>query len=225
MGTGIMPLYQNERPGYPLHRGPNEFIQDQVELSPDARALRMGPDLISYRELNSRANRLAHFLRKQGVGTGSLVGVYLDRSFDSVISLLALLKCGGIYLPLDPKFPKDRLEFMATDAEISFLLAHSKRRESLPRTAARVILLDQQDEEIAKAPATNLALSVASEQTAYLIYTSGSTGKPKGVMIPRRALVNFLLSMAEAPESMPQIRFCRLLQVPSTFRSSNSFSP
>ncbi len=88
---------------------------------------------------------------------------------------------------------------MATDAEIFLLLAHSKRRESLPRTAARVILLDRQDEEIAKAPGTNLALNIDPEQTAYLIYTSGSTGKPKGVMVPRRGLINFLLSMTETP--------------------------
>jgi len=199
MGTGIMTFYQNERPDYPLTRGPHELFEDQVQFTPDAPALSMGPDMISYRELNSRSNRLALFLREQGTGPGTLVGVYLDRSFDSVVSLLALLKCGGIYLPLDPKFPKDRLEFMATDAEISLLLAHSKRRENLPRTAARVILLDRQSEEIDQASAADLALSVDPEQAAYLIYTSGSTGKPKGVMVPRRGLVNFLLSMAETP--------------------------
>ena len=194
-----MPTYQNERPEFPLSRGPHEFIEDQAALTPETPALLMGTELISYSELNARANRLANFLREQGAGPRSLVGVYLDRSFDSVISLLALLKCGGIYLPLDPKFPKDRLEFMAADSEMSLLLAHSKRRENLPRTSARVIFLDKQSDEIDEAPATNLALGVAPEQTAYLIYTSGSTGKPKGVMVPRRALTNFLLSMAEAP--------------------------
>ena len=194
-----MPLYQNERPQFPLSRGPHELIESQAALTPEAPALLMGAELITYGELNGRANRLANFLSEQGAGPGSLVGVYLDRSFDSVISLLALLKCGAIYLPLDPKFPKDRLEFMATDAEISLLVAHSKRRDSLPRTSARVIFLDKQSGEIAKASATNLKLNIEPEQTAYLIYTSGSTGKPKGVMIPRRALTNFLLSMAEAP--------------------------
>ena len=143
MGTETMDLLQNGRPEYPLTRGPNEFIEDQVERAPEAPALSVGTDRISYRELNSRANRLAHFLRGQGAGSGTLVGVYLDRSFDSVISLLALLKCGAIYLPLDPKFPKDRLEFMATDAEISLLLAHSTRQQSLPQATATVILLDR----------------------------------------------------------------------------------
>ena len=108
-----MPLYQNEHPDLPLSRGPHEFIEDQVVLTPDAPALAMGSELISYNDLNARSNRLATFLREQGVGPGNLVGVYLDRSFDSVISLLALLKCGGIYLPLDPKFPKERLEFLS----------------------------------------------------------------------------------------------------------------
>jgi len=199
MSAGIILPDYNARPDYPLTRGPQEFIQDQVETTPDAPALTMGTAQISYRELNVHSNRLAHFLREQGVGPGSLVGVHLDRSFDSVISLLAMLKCGGTYLPLDPKFPKDRLEFMASDSGISLLLAHSSRQNSLPRTTARVILLDLEDELIARAPAANLALSGDPQDAAYVIYTSGSTGKPKGVMIPRRALVNFLLSMAETP--------------------------
>jgi non-ribosomal peptide synthetase component F len=129
--------------------------------------------------------------------------VYLDRSFDSVIGLLAILKCGGVYLPLDPKFPKDRLECMATDSQISLLLAHSKRRVNLQRITSRVILLDQRSESIAESPAVNLALSGDPLEIAYLICTSGSAGKPKGVMIPRRALVNFLFSMAEIPGMEP----------------------
>jgi amino acid adenylation domain-containing protein len=182
-----------------LRRGPHEFIEDQVERTPDASALIQGSAQLSYQELNSRSNRLAHFLRVQGVGPESLVGVCLDRSFDSVVSLLAILKAGGAYLPLDPRFPKDRLAFMLTDSEVPLLLTHSSKQGSLPETTARVILLDRQHESVAYAPETNLALSNNPEHLAYLIYTSGSTGKPKGVMIPRRALVNFLLSMAETP--------------------------
>ncbi len=199
MGTEVIcPHHDNQR-DYPLRRGPHEFIEDQIERTPDAPALTLGPEQISYRELNSRSNRLAHFLREQGVGPESLVGVCLDRSFDSVVSLLAILKSGGTYLPLDPKFPKDRLAFMLADSEVSFLLTHSYKRESLPETTARVVLLDRESESLSKAAVTNLSLNSDPEHLAYLIYTSGSTGKPKGVMIPRRALVNFLLSMAETP--------------------------
>jgi amino acid adenylation domain-containing protein len=183
-----------------MDRGPHEFIEDQVERTPDAPALTLGTEQISYRELNDRANRLAHFLREQGTGPESLVGVCLDRSFDSVVSFLAILKSGGTYLPLDPKFPKERLAFMLADSEVSLLLTHSSRQQSLPETTARVVLLDLEGEALSKAPAANLRLSKDAENhLAYLIYTSGSTGKPKGVMIPRRALVNFLLSMAETP--------------------------
>jgi len=183
----------------PLNRGPHEFIEDQVGRSPDVPALTIGAEQISYRELNSRSNRLAHFLREQGVGPETLVGVCLDRSFDSVVSLLAILKSGGTYLPLDPKFPKDRLAFMLADSEVSLLLTDSSKHEDLLGTTARVVRLDRGNESLSQAPATNLPLNSKPEHLAYLIYTSGSTGKPKGVMVPRRALVNFLLSMAEKP--------------------------
>jgi amino acid adenylation domain-containing protein len=189
----------NIRPDFSMDRGPHQLIEDQVERTPDASALTLGRERISYRELNSRSNRLAHFLREQGVGPESLVGVCLDRSLDSVVSLLAILKSGGTYLPLDPKFPKDRLAFMLTDSEVRLVLAHSSSRGSLPETTARVILLDGEDKALANSSVTNLRLDNRPEDLAYLIYTSGSTGRPKGVMIPRRALVNFLLSMKQTP--------------------------
>src|SRR5208282_2613061 len=199
MGTGVIFPHYGARRDYPLTRGPHEFIEDQVERTPDAPALTLGPEQMSYRELNSRSNRLANFLREQGVGPESLVGVCLDRSFDSVVSLLAILKSGGTYLPLDPRFPKDRLAFMLSDSGVSLVLTHSSMRKSLPETSARVVLLDRETESLSRAGATKPDLSNNPEHLAYLIYTSGSTGKPKGVMVPRRALVNFLLSMVETP--------------------------
>jgi non-ribosomal peptide synthetase component F len=159
----------------------------------------MGQEWVSYTELNSRSNRLAHFLRSLGAGPGQIVGIYLDRSSDSVVALLAILKCGAIYLPLDPKYPKDRLEFMIEDSAITLLVAHSSRQESLPATTARVLLLDRERESIAAASADNLDVCLGPEQAAYVIYTSGSTGKPKGVLIPQLALVNFLVSMQQTP--------------------------
>ena len=182
-----------------LSRGPHELIEDQVERTPDSSALILGTESLSYRELNARANRLAHFLARQGVGPETLVGVCLGRSLDSVISLLAILKSGGTYLPLDPKFPKDRLAFMLQDSEVRLILSHSVLQQSLPGTSAQIILLDREDGAIAGAPATNPALANNPNHLAYLIYTSGSTGQPKGVMVPRSALTNFLLSMAETP--------------------------
>lgn len=193
-------MTQNDtRRDFPLTRGPHELIEDQVQRAPDAPALTIAAEHLSYRELNARANRLAVFLREHGVGAETLVGVCLERSFDSVVSLLAILKSGGTYLPLDPKFPKNRLEFMLADSEVSLVLTSSAARESLPETSARVILLDAEEKSLAKLAATDLALIAKPEHLAYIIYTSGSTGKPKGVMVPRRALVNFLLSMMETP--------------------------
>jgi amino acid adenylation domain-containing protein len=203
MQTGNTRPCKNDRPDHSLNRSVHEFFEDQVELTPDAPLMTMGLEQLSYRDVNSRSNRLARFLVEHGVGPGSLVGVYLDRSFDTLVSLLALLKCGGTYVPLDPRFPKDRLEFMVTDAQISHLLTHAMTQGSLQSTKARIILLDREEESIAKVPAANLAPNGGPEQLAYLIYTSGSTGKPKGVMIPRRALVNLLLSMAETPGIHP----------------------
>ena len=127
------------------------------------------------------------------------MAVCLDRSFDSVVSLLAILKSGAAYLPLDPKFPKNRLSFMRADSEPPLLLSHSSMKESLPATSGRVIFLDQEEAALSNCSSTNLSVQNSPADLAYVIYTSGSTGTPKGVMIPRSALVNLLLSMAHTP--------------------------
>src|SRR5579863_4448468 len=191
--------YNDTRVEYAFWRGPHELIEEQVDLAPDAPAITIGAERISYAQLNLRANQLAYLLRERGVGSEDLVGVCLDRSFELVISCLAILKSGGTYLPLDPKFPEERLRFMLADSEVSLVLAQSSTWRSLPKTSARVLLLDHESESLRKAPTTNLAFRNSPEHLAYLIYTSGSTGRPKGVMIPRRALVNCLLSMSRKP--------------------------
>jgi len=159
----------------------------------------MGGKRLTYRDLNAEANRLAHFLREQGIGPERVVGVYLERSVEMVVALLAILKAGGVYLPLDPKFPTDRLAFMLSDAEVPVLLTQAAKRASLPATEARIVLLDELDATLANYPAINPAPANTTEDLAYLIYTSGSTGNPKGVMVPHAALVNFLCSMVERP--------------------------
>ena len=199
MGTDVIRPRSGARRDYPLNRGPHEFFEEQIKRASDVPALTIGSEQISYQELNSRSNRLAHFLSQQGAKSERLVGVCLDRSFDSVVSLLAILKCGGTYLPLDPKFPKERLAFMLADSGVSLVLTHSSARDRLPETTARVVLLDQEKESLSGSPSADLLVSHNPGDLAYLIYTSGSTGQPKGVMIPRHALVNFLLSMAETP--------------------------
>ncbi len=182
-----------------LKRGPHEWIEAQAEQMPDATAIALGKGRISYRELNARANQLANLLRQRGAGSGSIVGVCLDRSFESVISFLAILKSGAAYLPLDPNFPKERLAFALADSDLSVVLTQSSNRERIEGTRAEIVLLDEPGDLLHGCSEENLKLTSNPAALAYLIYTSGSTGKPKGVMVPRRALANFLLSMAEKP--------------------------
>ena len=191
--------WNETRRNYDLGRGPQELVEDQVLRTPDAIAAVLGPTRYTYDELNRRANRLAHFLRQQGIGPGKLVGVYLDRSLEMVVALLAILKSGGAYFPLDPKFPRERLAFMLEDAEASLVLTQLAKKESLPATKSRVVLLDSEEEPFLSFSAENPENVNKPNDLAYVIYTSGSTGKPKGVMIPRLALVNFLQGMGEAP--------------------------
>ncbi len=190
--------WNDTRREYPLGRSPHEFIEEQVERTPEAPALIMGAKRLSYAELNARANRLAHFLREQGIGPENLVGVYLDRCVEMVESLLAILKSGAVYLPLDPTFPEQRIAFMLGDAEAPLVLTQQSKKDNLPGTTARVVLLDE-EEAFLSFPSSNLNPVSPASRLAYVIYTSGSTGKPKGVMVPRSALVNFLFSMAETP--------------------------
>jgi len=199
MNQRIQHLWNNTRRDYPLGRNPHEFIEEQVSRTPDAPALVMGDERLSYRELNHRANRLAHFLRKHEIGPDRLVGVCLNRSPNVVIAFLAILKAGGAYLPLDPKFPKRRIEFMLSDADVSVLLTERSMQDSLPETNARLVLMDEVEKELSALPQENLPATALPEHLAYVIYTSGSTGNPKGAMIPRRALTNLLFSMMESP--------------------------
>jgi len=183
---------------FPLGGSPSALIEAQVEQRPEALALVSGGERLSYGELNARANRLAHRLRGRGIGPEKLVGVYLDRGVESVVSLLAIGKAGGAYLPLDPGFPRERLAYMLEDAQAALVLTERSKSASLPASGAELVFLDEEESQ-AEGAGDNLPPLSPPPRLAYVIYTSGSTGKPKGVMVPRRALVNFLLSMAERP--------------------------
>src|SRR6185503_6036343 len=155
---------------------------------------------LTYAELNTRANRLAHHLRSTGVGPETLVGICTERSIEMVVSLLAILKAGGAYVPLDPAYPQERLSFMLRDAGVEVLITEQALRESLPELRAKVVCVDSDWGKIAQESGENLkAAAGGPDNLAYVIYTSGSTGKPKGVQISHRAVVNFLTSMRERP--------------------------
>ena len=175
----------------------------QVQRGPEAVAAVFGDARLSYRELDAKANRLAHYLRKLGTGPAVLVGVCLERSLSLLTVLLGILKAGGAYVPLDPAYPADRLQYMAEDSQIALLVTESSLVAALAWPRERSVLLDTDASFIEAQPDCALhadaALDARPEDPAYLIYTSGSTGRPKGVLVPHRAVVNFLASMACEP--------------------------
>ena len=160
-----------------------ERIEAQARSRPESPAVTCGDRTLAYRELNSRANQLARRLRGMGVGEGSLVAIGMGRSLDIVVGLLAILKSGGAYLPLDMAYPQDRLEFTMTDAAASVLITDRASAGALPPHQAAVILIDEHWESISHEDISDLDVQHSPESLAYLIYTSGSTGKPKGCRV------------------------------------------
>ena len=175
-------------------------FETQVQTSPEAIALVFGETALSYAALNGRANRLARRLRDRGVATDVVVGLALERGVEMLVALLAVLKAGGAYLPLDPDYPPERLAHMLRDSGAALVLTqtalHAQFAAVLTETGAEAWLLDGQDEG---GDAGNLDVAVHGESLAYVIYTSGSTGLPKGVMVRHDAVTNFLATMAEQP--------------------------
>jgi amino acid adenylation domain-containing protein len=170
-------------------------IEMQAERAPESVALSYAAESLTYSALNTRANRVARRLRSMGVGPEVVVGLFVGRSSDMVVGLLAVLKAGGAYVPLDPAYPADRLAFMLDEAQASVLLTEEKRVGELPECTARVLCLDTERESSDAQSGANLDGEPAAANLAYVIYTSGSTGKPKGVQVTHGALANLLTAM------------------------------
>ncbi len=178
----------------PQDRCLHELIEEQARRTPDAVALVCGEQQMSYAVLEARANQLAHLLRQQGVGPEMLVGVYLERSLDLVLCLLAVLKAGGAYVPLDPDYPPERLRFMIQDAHLEVIVGQ-QAPQWLLQEQVRWLMPQQAWREAGAFPVTPCQVPTDPAQLAYIIYTSGSTGTPKGAMIPHRAIVNHMYWM------------------------------
>ena len=184
---------------YPRDKCIHQLFEEQVERTPEAVAVVFEDQQLTYRELNNQANQLAHYLQKLGVGPEVLVGICVERSMEMVVGLLGVLKAGGAYLPIDPDFPRARIEFMLQDSRAAFLLTQARLDELIPSFAGARIPLDRDWHEIARESTANVSQQQSPENLAYVMYTSGSTGKPKGVMIQHNSVVNFLASMAREP--------------------------
>ena len=184
---------------YPDGRCIHELFEACVNQSPEAVALVFENKSWSYQKLNCRANQLARYLRRLGVGRDTLVALCVDRSMEMVVGLLAILKAGGAYVPMDPEYPKDRLEFMLRDTQASVLLTQKRISQIPPDYPGHRVCLDEDRETIARESDENLVREATADSLAYVIYTSGSTGTPKGVMIRHDSVCNFLASMAAEP--------------------------
>jgi AMP-binding enzyme/Luciferase-like monooxygenase len=181
---------------YPSDRCIHTLFEQQVEQTPDAIALAFGQQELTYYELNEQANQLAHYLQLQGVGPDVLVGLYIERSLELMVGLLAVHKAGGAYVPLDPDFPRDRIAFMVQDSKAPVILTQQKLVSNLSvAETVRILPVDTLAPDIAQQPIHNPSSGVQPENLSYIIYTSGSTGLPKGVMVEHRNVVNFFTGM------------------------------
>jgi amino acid adenylation domain-containing protein len=182
---------RSERP-FPRGATLHGLFDAQVRARPDADALAWGDERLTYAELDARANRLAHHLRRQGVGPEARVGVLLERGLELIVSILATVKAGGCYVPLDPTYPAERLRLMLADAGVRALVTRGDGGAAVDADGVHVVRLDAAVDAIAAEPADAPGNGAGPESLAYIVYTSGSTGRPKGVMVEHRHVVQLV---------------------------------
>lgn len=197
--------WNNTQADYPLDKCIHQLFEEQVERTPDHIAVVFEGQQLNYRELNARANQLAHYLQKLGVGPDVLVGICVERSLEMIVGILGILKAGGGYLPLDPEYPTERLLYMLQDAQVRVLLTQKHLITGLPKHQSELVCLDTDWSFIPQAQKSNPCCEVQPENLAYAIYTSGSTGEPKGVMIQHSSVVNLAHGLHQAIYAHHQI--------------------
>ncbi|WP_445240991.1 amino acid adenylation domain-containing protein [Microcoleus vaginatus] len=182
--------WNNTQVDYPKDSTIHQIFEARAQQTPDAIAVVFENKQLTYKELNQKANQVAHYLQKLGVKPEVRVGIYVDRSLEMVVGLLGIIKAGGAYVPLDPAYSSERLSFMLEDAKVQVLLAQSHLDEKIRDRASSAVFLDSDWENIARESKENCLSDVTPDCLAYVIYTSGSTGKPKGVQVNHRSAVN-----------------------------------
>ncbi|MDM5294858.1 amino acid adenylation domain-containing protein [Peribacillus simplex] len=190
--TQLLEKWNDTQVDYSCESMIHALFEQQVEKTPEAIAVMYENEQLTYKELNERANQLAHYLQKQGVGPESLVGVYMERSPEMMIGLLGILKSGGAYVPLDPTYPEKRLRYILEDARIEVLVTQERLEKIGISEQIEIICMDQDRIAIEQEEPTACTSSVTGKNLAYVMYTSGSTGKPKGVMIEHHSVINYL---------------------------------
>jgi amino acid adenylation domain-containing protein/non-ribosomal peptide synthase protein (TIGR01720 family) len=182
--------WNDTRTDFCLDQTIHGLFETKARLAPENLAVVSSRQSLTYRELNSRANQLARYLREQGVGPDVLVGVLMERTVEMVTALVAILKAGGAYVPLDPQYPEERLAFLIQDAELRVLLTQQSLLGKLPDHPVQTFCVDSDWAKLTALSNENIASEVQANNLAYVIYTSGSTGKPKGVEVEHRSLIN-----------------------------------
>jgi amino acid adenylation domain-containing protein len=169
-----------------------QLVEQQAMATPEAPAIVMGNQQLTYKALNQQANQLAHALKTSGVGPDTLVGICLERSITLVIGMLAILKAGGAYIPIDPTYPEERISFILKDTAISVLVTKQSIADNLPAEGIKMIFLDSDAAVLAQESQANPPCTIIGDNIAYVIYTSGSTGRPKGVQVQHRSMLNLV---------------------------------
>jgi amino acid adenylation domain-containing protein len=197
---------------YPRDKCLHQMFEEQVETSRDAVAVIFEEQQLTYKELNQRANRVAHDLQKRGVTVETMVGIFAERSLEMIVGMLGILKVGGAYVPLDPYYPKERLAFMLEDTHAPVLLTQKRLVESLPAFDGQIVCLDDVG-GTANDSTSNIESGATADNLAYVIYTSGSTGKPKAVQVLHHAVVNLLSHMRAALDLTDQDHLLSLANI------------
>ncbi|MFM8307935.1 MAG: non-ribosomal peptide synthetase [Microcystis aeruginosa] len=199
--------WNNTQADYPLDKCIHQLFEEQVERTPDNIAVVFEDQQLNYRVLNTRANQLAYYLQKLGVGPDVLVGICVERSLDMIVGLLGILKAGGGYVPLDPAYPQERLDFMLGESQAQVLLTQSPLAAGFTHHDIPVVYLDSDWQKIAEFEEENPENTTTAKNLIYTIFTSGSTGKAKGVAIEHRQLLNYLNGIQERCLSKPGGQF------------------
>ncbi len=185
----IINEFNNTDKEYPHDKTIVDLFENQVQKTPDNIAVVFENEKITYKDLNEKANQLALYLHNKGIKENCIVGILLERSINMIVAILAVLKSGGAYIPIDPDYPKDRIEYMLEDSNCKLLISTKKLYQN---SKFNIEHIDIDDSEIYKNDAKNLNLKINQENLSYIIYTSGSTGKPKGVMLKHKGLSNLI---------------------------------
>jgi amino acid adenylation domain-containing protein len=194
----------------PSYQGIHQRFETQVTCTPDCIAVVYEGSQVTYAELNGRANQLAHYLRRQGVGPDVVVGLCMNRSLEMIIGLLGILKAGGAYLPLDTTLPRERLQYMVQQAQASILLIQEDWLEKLADLSVAFLCLDSAGEVLAKESQENADGQVCSRNLVYILFTSGSTGRPKGVAVEHRQLLHYVDGILDRLALPPESSFATL---------------